>query len=67
MILEQLKSKEEMIVYEAVMSLQNQLSIAQENTLSNFAVDQYILALIDILKRHPQSDISNEINSKSNS
>jgi hypothetical protein len=38
-LLEQLKSPEEMIVYEAVTNLQNQLSIAQENTLSNFAVD----------------------------
>jgi hypothetical protein len=53
-----------MIIFEAVMGLQNQLSIAQENTLSNFAVDQYIVALIEILKRPPMSDISNEINSK---
>lgn len=39
MILEQLKSGDEMVIYEAVINLQNQLSIAQENTLSNFAVD----------------------------
>jgi hypothetical protein len=38
-ILEQLKSQDEMIIYEAVMNLQQQLSIAQDNTLSNFAVD----------------------------
>lgn len=53
-----------MIVYEAVMNLQNSLSIAQENTLTNFAVDQYIPALLEILKRPPLSDFSNEINSK---
>ena len=63
-ILEQLKSQDEMIIYEAVMNLQQQLSIAQDNTLSNFAVDQYIAVLIEILKRPPMSDFTNEINSK---
>jgi hypothetical protein len=62
--LEQLKSGDDMIIFEAVMALQNSLSMAQENTLSNFAVDQYIIALIEILKRPPMSDIANEINSK---
>lgn len=38
-MLENLKSPDEMIVYESVINLQNALSIAQENTLSNFAVD----------------------------
>jgi len=51
-------------VYEAVMNLQNQLSIAQESTLSNFALDQYIPALLEILKKPPVTDFSNEINSK---
>ena len=64
LILEQLKSPDEMVVFEAVSNLQNQLSIAQDNTLSNFPVDQYIPALLEILKRYPESDISNEINSK---
>ena len=63
-ILEQLRSKDEMCIYEAVVNLSNQLSVAQENTLSNFTLDQYIPALIDILKRPAMSDISNEINSK---
>ena len=53
-----------MVVFEAVSNLQNQLSIAQDNTLSNFAVDQYIPTLLEVLKRYPESDISNEINSK---
>jgi hypothetical protein len=53
-----------MIIYEAIMNLQQQLSIAQDNTLSNFAVDQYIAVLIEILKRPPMSDFTNEINSK---
>lgn len=53
-----------MVVYEAVTNLQNMLSIAQDNTLSNFAVDQFIPVLLDILRRYPESDISNEINSK---
>ena len=55
-----------MSIYTAVMSLQQQLSIAQENTLSNFAVDQFIIALIDILKRPQESEFTNEINSKHN-
>jgi hypothetical protein len=64
LILEQLKSPDEMVVFEAVSNLQNQLSMAQDNTLSNFPVDHYIPALLEILKRYPESDISNEINSK---
>lgn len=62
-ILELLKSQDEMLIYEAVMTLQSQLSVAQENTLTNFTLDQYIPALIDILKRPSYSDLSNEINS----
>ena len=61
-ILEQLKSEDEMMVYEAVTTLSNQLSVAQENTLSNFMLDAYIPALIDILKKPNMTDISNEIN-----
>lgn len=63
-ILEQLKGKDEMMIYTAVETLSNQLSVAQENTLTNFMIDQYIPSLIDILKRPNMTDISNEINSK---
>ena len=38
-ILEQLKSDDEMMIYEAVTNLSNQLSVAQENTLTNFTLD----------------------------
>jgi len=53
-----------MMIYTAVETLSNQLSVAQENTLTNFMIDQYIPSLIDILKRPNMTDISNEINSK---
>ena len=52
-ILEQLKCEDEMIVYEAVTNLSSLLSVAQENTLSNFTLDQYIPAIIEVLKRPP--------------
>mmetsp|Transcript_39169 Transcript_39169/g.37533 ORF Transcript_39169/g.37533 Transcript_39169/m.37533 type:complete len:101 (+) Transcript_39169:25-327(+) len=61
-ILDQLKHEDEMVVYEAVLNLQGQLAVAQENTLSNFMLDQYIPALIDVFKRPVMTDISNEIN-----
>jgi hypothetical protein len=51
-----------MIVYEAVTNLSGLLSVAQENTLNNFTLDLYIPALIEVLKRPPLTDISNEIN-----
>lgn len=63
-ILEQLKIPDEMLQYEAVMNLRNQLSIADENSLRNFAVDQFLQALVEILKKPPESDLSNEVNSK---
>lgn len=52
-----------MIIYEAMINLSSQLSMAQENTLSSFPLDQYIPVLIEILKRPPATDLANEINS----
>lgn len=63
-ILEQLKSEDEMLIYEAMINLSNQLSMAQENTLASFPLDQYIPVLVDILKKPPATDLANEVNSK---
>lgn len=38
-ILEQLKSGDEMTIYQAVLNLSNSLHMAQENTLNNFSID----------------------------
>lgn len=46
------------------MNLRLYLSIAQDKTLSNFMVDQYIAVHVEIIKRHPMSDFTNEINCK---
>jgi len=52
-----------MTIYEAVINLSNLLSVAQENTLASFPLDQFIPSLINLMKRPNMSDISNEINS----
>jgi hypothetical protein len=38
-IMAELKSEDEMNVYQGIMELQTQLSMAQENTLKNFNAD----------------------------
>lgn len=53
-----------MLIYEGMINLSNQLSMAQENTLTTFPLDQYIPVFMDILKKPPISDLSNESNSK---
>ena len=53
-----------MMIYDAVVNLSNQLSVAQENTLTNFQLDQFLPALIEILHRPNLTDITNEIYSK---
>lgn len=53
-----------MLIYEGMINLSNQLSMAQENTLTTFPLDQYIPVFMDILKKPPLSDLSNESNSK---
>lgn len=63
-ILEMLKSGDDMLIFEGMQSLNTQLQIAQDNTLQNFPLEQYVPALIEILKRPPLSDISNDNNCK---
>lgn len=38
-ILEQLKTGDDMLIYEGMINLSNQLSMAQENTLTTFPLD----------------------------
>lgn len=59
-----LKSGDDMLIFEGMQSLNTQLQIAQDNTLQNFPLEQYVPALIEILKRPPLSDISNDNNCK---
>lgn len=63
-ILEQLKTGDEMLIYEGMVNLASQLSMAQENTLSAFPLDQYVPVLVEVLRRPPATDLSNEVNSK---
>lgn len=53
-----------MLIFEGMQSLNTQLQIAQDNTLTNFPLEHYIPVLIEILKRPPLSDISNDNNCK---
>ena len=57
-------SEENIVIYEAFMNLKHYLSIAQDNILSNFMVDQYIAVLVEIIERPPMSDFTNKINCK---
>lgn len=50
-----------MMVYQGVMDLQQGLSIAQENTLNNFAPETFLAELIKIVARPPLTDITAEI------
>lgn len=59
-----LKSGDDMLIFEGMQSLNTQLQIAQDNTLQNFPLEQYVPVLIEILKRPPLSDISNDNNCK---
>lgn len=59
-----LKTGDDMLIFEGMQSLNTQLQIAQDNTLTNFPLEHYMPVLIEILKRPPLSDISNDNNCK---
>lgn len=53
-----------MFIYEGIGQLRNQLSVAQESTLSRFPLDKFCVRLIEILRMPSLMDISNEIKRK---
>lgn len=58
--LEELQSGDEMRIYSAILELSRTLSLAQENTLTNFSIDAYIQVIVNIFNMPTYSDISNE-------
>ena len=63
-LLEQIKSDDIMFIYEGVSQLRNQLSVAQESTLSRFPLDKFCVRLIEVVRLPAVMDISNEIKRK---
>lgn len=58
--LEELQSGDEMRIYSAILELSRTLSLAQENTMTNFSIDAYVQVIITIINTPTYSDISNE-------
>jgi len=64
-ILQMLKSEDEMIVFQGVSELAQQLSMADERSLANFSVDSFVPELIGLIKRPAITDISTDVACKS--
>ena len=60
-ILNELKSEDEMRIYGALSELNQQLAMAQENTIQSFSTDAFVPVLIECLKREQINEIANEI------
>lgn len=58
--LEELQSGDEMRIYSAILELSRTLSLAQENTMTNFSIDSYVQVIVNIINTPTYSDISNE-------
>ena len=58
--LAELQSEDEMRIYSAILELSRTLSLAQENTMTNFNIDAFVQVIINIVNTPSYSDISNE-------
>jgi len=65
-LLEQLKTEDIGVQFQAIDQLRNSLSVAMENTLTGFPCDPTITQLVEMLKAPDIMDLSNEIKCKSN-